>query len=1335
LDAPEGMVVTEEGDQLIADSAAHVIRRVTRGGASTVIAGTGTAGFGGDGGDPLDAEFDHPSDIAVAPDGAIYVADQGNNRVRRIFDGRITTIAGDDDVGYEGDGGPARDALLDEPSDVAVDGGGAVYVVDRGNHAVRRIGADGTIATLAGTGAPGFGGDGGVATSARLRSPRDVVVARDGAVFIADGGNDRVRRIDADGRIETIAGGGNGGDGSQATSARLDTPTAIAPLRDGGVMIADAGHAKLRKVSPDGRILTVAGTGTAGVRGDGGAAPRAQIDLPQALALGADDTIYMLDGGTDRVRAIAPTLPGLDLGEFTIASLDGRSLYVFDATGRHLRTVDALTKGTVLTFGYDTAGRLTSITDGDGRVTRFERVDGVPSKIVGPDQHETSLGVTNGYLSEIVNPAGDKIALEYDGGGLLTKLTDPLNGAHRFEYDGAGRLTKDTAPDNTFQTLTRDVQGKVTTVTLRTGEGRTKTYRTERTGDETIKRTITDGEGLSTVTLAGADGTSTTTRPDGTKIVLEVAPDPRFGMQSPLAQRMTLTTPGGRRTVVQRERIADLATPGAPLSLRSLTERTIVNGRAQTMRFDAAARTFTDTSAEGRTSETLVDELARPLRVSSPGVTPTVTTYDAAGRRKTTTQGPDRSETLTYDGRGRVQTVTDALDRVTSYTYDLADRPLTQTLPGGHVVAFTHDRNGNLTSLTPPGKPKYDLAYSTRSLLETFTAPGPSATTYASDKDEFVTQVVRPGNQVLGFTYDGAGRVKTSTQPGRTTTYAYGPETGNLTGVAAGGERVEYGYDGVLLTRATVSGAAPGVIESAYDDELRLASETIGGESVTRDYDDDGLPIAIGDLELEHDPGNGLLDTLGAGGSATTIGRNAEGEPESLVTRQGAATSYREDYERDDLGRITAKTETRGTATQWEYGFDGSGRLETVQRGGSEVARYEYDANGNRTKVTRGATTVTSTYDDQDRLLSSDDGRTYAYTASGALRTRTVSGATTTYDYDATGALTGVTLPGGAQLGYTVDAGGRRVAETGGASQRRFLYGRGLGPVAELNATGTGVKSRFIYATHSNVPDLMIRGDKTYRIVTNQLGSPMAVVDVATGDVVQELDYDEFGRVTRDTNPEFQPFGFAGGLWDRETGLVRFGARDYDPETGRFTAPDPAGFAGGSTNLYGYALNDPVNITDPSGQVLDTILDLGFIAYDLYRIGKSLMNGCGVSPIDAAALGLDIAAAFIPFATGGGAAARRVNEGIYRIDTPDGPYIGQSNNIDRRMTEHARDPRFTQEQLDAASRTEVLGGKTQREIAEQRAIDHATDGVGASSDKVLNKVNPIGPKRRHLMDE
>jgi RHS repeat-associated protein len=535
------------------------------------------------------------------------------------------------------------------------------------------------------------------------------------------------------------------------------------------------------------------------------------------------------------------------------------------------------------------------------------------------------------------------------------------------------------------------------------------------------------------------------------------------------------------------------------------------------------------------------------------------------------------------------------------------------------------------------------------------------------------------------------------------------------------------------MTATTVAGAAPGAIVNDYDDQLRLASQTVGGAEVTYDYDDDGLPVRIGELTLTHDSDNGKFAGLGSGASQTTVSRTALGEPDAVTTRQGAATTYAETYARDDIGRITTRTATRAAgSTTWEYGYDAAGRLETVERDGATVATYTYGANDNRASVTRGAMTVEYGYDAQDRLQSAG-ATTYTYTPAGELRTKKTGTAETTYDYDATGALTGVELPDGTQLGYTIDAGGRRVAETGGTSQRRFLYGSGLGPVAELDANG--VRSRFIYATRSNVPDLMIRGGKTYRIVTDQLGSPVAVIDVETGATVQELDYDEFGRVTRDTQPEFQPFGFAGGLYDPETGLVRFGARDYDPETGRFTTPDPAGFEGGSTNLYGYALADPVNVTDPSGQILDTLLDIGFIGYDLYRIGNSLLNGCGVSGVDAAALGLDIAAAFIPFATGGGAAARKINEGIYQIDTPLGPYVGQASDIDRRMKQWERSKRFTPEEIANAQRTEVLGGKTQREIAEQRRINDLTDGVGASSDKVLNIRNPIGPNRRHLMDD
>ena len=170
--------------------------------------------------------------------------------------------------------------------------------------------------------------------------------------------------------------------------------------------------------------------------------------------------------------------------------------------------------------------------------------------------------------------------------------------------------------------------------------------------------------------------------------------------------------------------------------------------------------------------------------------------------------------------------------------------------------------------------------------------------------------------------------------------------------------------------------------------------------------------------------------------------------------------------------------------------------------------------------------------------------------------------------------------------------------------------------------------------------DYMVQGGVTYRILTDQLGSPRIVTNTSNGAVVYEMDYDEYGRVTRETGTVPIPFGFAGGLYDRDTKLVRFGARDYDPETGRFTAKDPLSFEGGDTNLYGYALGDPVNVTDSTGMILDTLVDIGFIAYDLYKIGSSLANGCGVSGTDLLALGADVAGALIPFATGGGAAVR-----------------------------------------------------------------------------------------------
>jgi len=164
---------------------------------------------------------------------------------------------------------------------------------------------------------------------------------------------------------------------------------------------------------------------------------------------------------------------------------------------------------------------------------------------------------------------------------------------------------------------------------------------------------------------------------------------------------------------------------------------------------------------------------------------------------------------------------------------------------------------------------------------------------------------------------------------------------------------------------------------------------------------------------------------------------------------------------------------------------------------------------------------------------------------------------------------------------YIVDGLNRRIGKkVDGVLVQGFLYQDGLKPIAELDGTGH-VVSRFIYASQVNVPAYMIKGGETYRIITDHLGSPRLVISAGTEQVAQRLDYDEFGHVIADTNPGFQPFGFAGGLYDPDTKLVRFGARDYDAEIGRWTAKDLLGHNGGDTNLYVYV--NPINFADPLG--------------------------------------------------------------------------------------------------------------------------------------------------------
>jgi len=972
-------------------------------------------------------------------------------------------------------------------------------------------------------------------------------------------------------------------------------------------------------MSSDGTITTVAGTMDFAYRGDGGPATGTQLYDALGVEVGPDGSIYIVEYGRG-VRKVAPAIPSFDATDLAIASADGRLLYRFSPEGRHLSTVDTLTKAVLYTFGYDSAGRLTSITDADNNVTTIERDgNGVPTAIVAPFGQRTMLTVNgDGYLASVTNPAGEAYQLSYTSDGLLTAFTDPKGNASQFTYDALGRLQRDANAGSGSQTLARTelASGNGFTVNRSTALNRTTAYTVEdlTTGDR--QRKVLAPDGTETVTLLGTDGSTTMTAPDGTVTETLDGPDPRFGMQAPITTNSTITT-GGLTATTSSTATVEPANPTDPLDFTTLTRTTTLNNRTATSTFDAATRRTTATSPAGRQSYSILDEKGRVIESGVTGIEPVQRSYDSRGRLLSVTQGAGsdaRTTTFSYNAAGYLQSATDALGQSGNLAYDLAGRVLTQTLANGQTIGFTYDANGNLTSLTPPGKPAHTFTYNavdlaTAYIPPTVTGSGATSTNYTYNADQQVTQITRPDGGVLDYGYDNAGRLSTLTIPAGQYGYTYNA-AGQRDGITApGGIGLNYGYNGALLTDVTWSGGLNGRVGYGYDNDFRVNAITVNGaNSIAYQYDPDSLLTRAGDLTLTRNADNGLLTGTALGSATESYSYNGFGEVSAYTGQVSGANRLAFTYTRDKLGRITQKVETvEGMTTTYAYAYDAIGQLIEVKQNGSVTATYGYDANGNRLSKTGPGVNETGSYDAQDRMLSYANA-TYEYTANGELQRKVQGGQTTTYDYDALGNLRGVTLPDGRTIEYLIDGQNRRIGkQVNGALVQGFLYQGQLQPVAELDGSGN-VVSRFVYAIGVNVPDYLIKNGQTYRMFKDHLGSPRLVVNTATGAIEQRLDYDEYGKVLMDTNPGFQPFGFAGGIDDRDTGLVRFGARDYEAGSGRWMSKDPIGFLSEGRNFYLYAANNPINQVDffglkpcpPSSQ---DILSLGYdivgLLYDL----------------------------------------------------------------------------------------------------------------------------------------
>ncbi|MFZ5898609.1 MAG: hypothetical protein ACOYU7_05475 [Bacillota bacterium] len=757
----------------------------------------------------------------------------------------------------------------------------------------------------------------------------------------------------------------------------------------------------MRRVRPDGLITTVLGTGEEGYSNDGTPAARAKISFPTAVALGPDGSLYISDDNC--IRRVKTALPEIGLDEIAIPSKDGEEVYIFDGLGRHRRTISALNGTIVYCFNYDETGRLVSVDDGDGNVTVIERdSEGIPTAIIAPGGQRTGLAIdTNGYLNGVTCPLGKTVTLEYDTEGLLTSLTDRKGNVYNFAYDDLGRLVRDKNPAGGYTVLERDELENGFEVSATTALGRVSTYRVEYLPTGETRYVNTNPSRAQIVSIMKPDGITNVTYPDGTTVSLVEGPDPRWGMQAPLVEDLTIITPEGLTSTTTETRVATYD-PGNPGGIETLTYTLSINGRTYTTTFDAILNQIAVVTPEGRETVYTLDTRGRVVQAEVPGLDPVTYTYDEQGRLLEVRQG-DRSITYAYDEQNRISR-TDAAGNQVCYTYNDANLLTAVTLPSGRTYQFTYDENGNRTEVIMPSGAVHKLEYTVLNQGAGYTPPGNAGSATDYDLDRAPATVTLPSGRTINFTYDEGGRPVGVSYNEAEVALGYRDATSRIFGITRipgdGGpeQTIAFDYDGSLVTRMTVGGIVYGEYAYRYDDSFNLTGITLDDlDETVLVRDNDGLLTGYGPFTITRDGPAGAASEVSDGKMTMILGYDGYGRLIDRTHTVDGEEVYRLQLAYDNIGHVEQKIETvAGTTHTYDYTYDVDGQLTEVRRDGAVVETYSYDVNGNR--ISNGD--QSASYDEQDRIIR-QGGVTYEFDSDGFLTRR----GNDTFEYSARGEL------------------------------------------------------------------------------------------------------------------------------------------------------------------------------------------------------------------------------------------------------------------------------------------------------------------------------------------